>query len=210
MGTGSNKSSRPIAVLKLPEYRVPLLLTCARAIVRSMTGNAAFAAPDPPLSVVEAAIDALSAAETATRSRTAGTVAVRDGRRLALVVLLQQLRSYVQTRADANPDRGASIIESAGMSVKRPRELPARIFNVRPGRVSGSVTLLAPKAADRAGYEWTYSLDGGQTWHDLPFTLQAGTSVSGLQPGATALFRYRPFTRGGAGDWSQVASIIVQ
>jgi hypothetical protein len=44
----------------------------------------------------------------------------------------------------------------------------------------------------------------------LPFTTQASTTVSGLTPGSTVHFRYRPVTKDGAGDWSQPVSIMVQ
>jgi hypothetical protein len=40
----------------------------------------------------------------------------------------------------------------------------------------------APKAAERASYEWAYSLDGGVTWILLPGTNNATTTVTGLKP----------------------------
>jgi hypothetical protein len=210
MSTTTKTVSRPIALLKLPEYQVPLLITRARAIVRSMTGNPSFPSPDPSLVTVEAEIDELEKAEVATRMRTVGTVALRDEKRLALVQLLQRLCTYVQTAADANLDSAPSIIESAGMYVKKERILPPRVFAAEPGDVSGSVELVAPKAGHRAGYEWAHSTDGGTTWVSLPFTVQASTTVSGLTPGSTVHFRYRAVTKDGAGDWSQPVSIIVQ
>jgi hypothetical protein len=210
MSTTTKPVSRPLAVLKLPEYEVPLLVTVARAIVRAMTGNPRFPSPDPPLATVEAAIEALAAAETATRSRMQGTVAARDGKRLALVVLLQQLRDHVQARADANVDEAVSIIESAGMAVKKERVPPARVFTAKRGPVSGSVKLLAPQAGNRAGYEWAYSTDGKKSWVSVPFTVQASTTVSGLQPGSTVYFRYRAVTKDGTGDWSEPVGVIVE
>jgi hypothetical protein len=119
MSTPTKPISRPVAVLRLPEYQVPKLVTYARSIVRALTGNLQFPSPLPPLATVEAAIDALDAAETDTRTRLRGTVQVRDERRLALVMLLNHLCSHVQATADSDIDNGASIIESAGMAVKR-------------------------------------------------------------------------------------------
>jgi hypothetical protein len=54
------------------------------------------------------------------------------------------------------------------------------------------------------------SLDGGKTWVELPETLQARTSVTGLQPATTYSFRFRPVTRMGVGDWSQPLSLLVK
>jgi DNA-directed RNA polymerase specialized sigma24 family protein len=54
------------------------------------------------------------------------------------------------------------------------------------------------------------SLDGGKTWVAAPSTLQAKTNVYGFAPGATVLFRFRPVTKAGEGDWSQPVSLIVK
>jgi hypothetical protein len=209
MSTTTKPVSRPLAVLKLPEYRVPLLVTVARAIVRAMTQNPHFPSPDPPLATVEAAIEALAVAQTATLTRMVGTVATRDEKRRALVMLLEQLRSHVQAAADADLEHAVVIIENAGMEVKRPRTVRARVFTAKQGLVSGSVEILAPKAANRAGYEWAYSTDGKGAWVPVPFTVQASTTISGLSPGSTVHFRYRAATKDGAGDWSQPVSMIV-
>ena len=209
MSTSKKAPSRPEAVLKLPEYQVPLLLTMARAIVTSMTENAWFPDPQPPLATVRAAIDELADAETATLTKTTGTVAKRDEKRFALVSLLHRVQSYVQSKVDANPENGPSIIQGAGLEVKKKAGPPARVFTAKQGPTSGSVILLAPKAGHRAGYEWAYSLDGGTTWIALPFTVQARTTVTGLKPGSKVGFRYRAVTKDGAGDWSEPVAMIV-
>jgi len=123
--TASDKTPiHHLAVLNLPQYEVPRLLTMAGAIVKAMTKNPWFPTPDPPLAKVRNAIHELDLAQTATLSRTAGTVAVRDEKRAALVVLLNQLKDHVQTVADGHYEEMASIIESSGMSVKKRRVFP--------------------------------------------------------------------------------------
>jgi hypothetical protein len=209
MSSATKSPPRRFAVLKLPEYEVPRLIVYAEAIVGEMTGNAWFPDPTPPCATVEAAIHDLSNAETVTLTRTKGAVAARDAKRIALVMLLQRVLSYVQATADAHRENAASIIESAGVAVKKPRVLPARVFAAKPGPVSGSVKLVAPKAGHRAGYEWAYSIDGGETWISAPFTVQASTTISGLKPASTVHFKYRPVTKDGGGDWSQTVAIIV-
>jgi hypothetical protein len=193
-----------LAVLKLPEYRVPQLIIRARGIARAMTDNPFFPAPATSLATVEEAIDDLEAVETATLKQTA----LRDEKRRALVRLLQRLRDYVQSIADADPERAASIIESAGMFVKGPRPYPAPVFRAKHG-TSGTILLFAPSAGDRAGYDWEYSLDGGETWNPLQSTRKASTKVPGLTPGMKVFFRYRPVTGAGPGNWSHPIAIIV-
>ncbi len=209
MGHSTKPPRRIIAVLKLPQYEVPLLCTQARGIVLRMTGNAYFPTPRPSLATLTSAIDDLSEAQTATLSRASGTVELRNEKRVVLVTLLQRLLAYVQATADANVEQAVSIIESAGMSVKQPRTVHPRVFKAKPGRISGEVDLVAPSAGDDASYEWAYSLDGGITWLSVLPTTQASTTVTGLKPGATVHFRYRAVTNDGVRDWSQSVWIIV-
>jgi hypothetical protein len=72
------------------------------------------------------------------------------------------------------------------------------------------VNLVVAQAGNRASYEWEYSSDLGKTWVLLPPTLQAKTTVSGLQAGTIVQFRYRPVTKTGAADWSAPVSLMVQ
>jgi hypothetical protein len=209
MTTTSKSLHRTLVSLKLPT-KVPTFITYAQGIVMGMTGNPSFPSPTPPLSTVTQAIDDLQVAETAALSRVKGAVATRNEKRMALVQLLQPLKAYVQTAADMSPENAPSIIQSAGMAVKKMPVRTKRAFAAKPGTVSGTVTVLTNAAARRASYDWEYSTDGGKTWLTLPSTLQAKTTVSGLTPGATATFRFRALTKTGEGDWSQPTSLLVR
>ncbi len=209
MSTTPKSVHRSIASLKLPP-KVPALITQAQAIVKGMTNNPSFPTPVPALAAVAAAIDALQTAETAALARTKGGATTRNEKRATLVQDLQQLRGYVQGIADANVDNAASIIQSAGIAVKRTAVRPPRVLAAKPGAVSGQVELITNAADRRASYEWQYSTDGGKTWVSLPVTLQAKTAVPGMTPGATVTFRYRPVTKAGEGDWSQPTSLLVK
>jgi hypothetical protein len=103
-----------------------------------------------------------------------------------------------------------SIVQSAGILVRKTPVFPPRIFTAKPGDVSGSVQLITHAVDRRASYEWQCCTDGGKTWVLLPVTLQAKTVVLGMTPGATVSFRYRPVTKAGEGDWSQPTSLLVR
>jgi hypothetical protein len=208
MGETTKPARRAIAALNHPEYEVPLFIAQARRIAQSVKGNSWFSDPSPPLATIETAIEELASAETATLSRTKGTVDVRDAKRLALVQLLQQLMTYVQTVADANVENAASIIEGGGFSLQKPGGRRPRVFAATQ-ELSGTVILGAPKIPGATAYQWGRSTDGGETYVDLPTTSQGSTIVPGLRPGSTVYFRYRPVTRKGDGDWSQPVSIVV-
>jgi len=204
-----NPSHRPIAALNLP-LKVPALILYAQNIVKGMTANAAFPTPAPSLAALNGAIAALNTAETATLTRLKGAVAARNTARSALVTLLQQVRGYVQNTADADAENGASIIESAGIGIRKTPVRPSRVFNATPGPVSGSAKLVTAAAAHRASYEWETSTDGGKTWVPAPPTLQARTIVTGLPSGTSVQFRVRAVTKAGGGDWSPPVSLLVK
>jgi len=149
---------RSVATLKTTGP-VPTLIASATVIITRMTGNSAFPTPAPPLATVAAAIADLQIAEAAAAARTKGAVTVRNDKRAALVTLLLQLKSYVQSQADANLENGAALIESAGVAVRKTAVHKPRTFTAVPGPTSGSVKLVAASAARRASYEWQYSTD---------------------------------------------------
>jgi len=205
-----NKSiHRSLAILKLPKV-VAQIITFAQGVVTAMTNNPKFPSPSPALSVITAAIAALAAAEVAALTRVKGAVTTRNDKKAALVALLQQLRTYVQTVADDDPDNSANVIQSAGFVVKKTPVHKPRTFTLTQGAASGTAKVVCPTAGHRASYDWEYSTDGGKTWVELPSTLQAKTSITGLTQGATLLVRYRAVTKSGVADWSQPQSLFVK
>lgn len=209
MSSANNTNTRhSFVILKLPPS-VPALITHATGIVTRMTGNPSFPNPTPSLAVLTAAIENLKVAEAAALARTKGAVATRNDKRTALVLLLRQLRGHVQTVADASAENGAAVIASAGLAVRKTPAHRARAFVAKPGAVSGSAKLVATTAARRASYEWQYSTDGGKTWVIAPVTLQARTTIAGFAPGSTVVFKHRPVTRTGEGDWSHPISLVI-
>jgi len=200
---------RNVVSLSLPR-RVPALITYVQAVLVALTNNANFPTSVPALSVLSAALTALQSSESQALSRLKGAVVARNDKKAALVTLMQQLRGYIQTTADADPENSAAIIKSSGLPVKKVPVHKPRVFSVKPAAVSGSVEMVAASAARRASYLWGYSTDGGKTWIEVGPTLQAKTTVSGLPAGTTVQFRYRGVTKTGAADWSQPISLLVK
>jgi hypothetical protein len=210
MSTRTKTATRLLAILKFPKNKAPEAVIYARSILRSMTGNPSFPSPHPSLSTLEAATDALAEAEGAARSRALGTATIRDERRQELKGLLEQLCAHVQARADANHENAASIIESAGMYVKKGAAPVPGGFRAKHGKNSGDALVIAPSAGDRAAYEFAYSIDGMKTWVTLEVTQKATVTVHGLTPGSTVYFRYRARTsKKGWGDLSDPIGIRV-
>jgi hypothetical protein len=210
--TTNKKTTTPrtIATLDLP-LKVGALINLAQTIVIAVTNNPHIPNPTPPIAALTAAIAALVAAENAALTRVKGAVVQRNAARKSHVQLLELLRANVQSLADADPDNALTIIESAGIGVRKPTVRKPRVFAATQGTVSGSAKLVAPSAGARSSYEWEVSSDGGKTWVTAPPSVQAKTSVQGLASGTAVQFRYRAVTpKAGAGDWSAPVSLLVQ
>jgi hypothetical protein len=208
MSTHTKTGPRSLVVLHLAKP-VPAFITQATNIATRMTGNPYFPTPTPNLALITAAIGTLQTAEATAVSRIKGAAAARNQRRKELVALLEQLRTYVQTVADADEANAPAIIESAGFSLRKKATHTPRVFAAKPGPNSGVAVVVTASAGKPASYDWQYSIDGGKTWVLLTSTLQAKTTVAGLTPGVVAQFKYRVVTRLGATDWSQPVSLTI-
>ncbi len=122
---------------------------------------------------------------------------------------LKELRAYVEKVANATPDQALSIIQSAGMSVRKVPVQNKGELNVKPDRISGSVKVSAKVGVPgHEAHEWQYSLDQ-ETWTSAPSTLQAKMIMAGFTPGVIVYFRHRAITKAGLGNWRQTVSTMV-
>ena len=201
--------ARSIVVLKLSNKKKNVI-AYAQNVAAAMTNNAHFPTPTPSLATFQTDIAALSAAEAAVLSRTKGAVEARNAKLLVVVGDLVNLKNYVQTTvATATPADAESIIQSAGMSVRKTRLHDKPALEAKQGSVTGTVNLIAKAAGKSAAYSWQYSTDQ-KTWTSVPQTLRSKAGVSGLTAGTTYYFRVQPLTRTGTEDWSQTVSLIVK
>src|SRR5579863_10064063 len=114
------KTNHAVAVLKAPTRSVPALLGFSKGVLAAITAaKVTFPSPTPTLAQLSADIDALDAAESACKSKAKGLVAVRNEKVKTLMSDLHQIVAYVQQIANLSPDNAASIIESAGLAVRK-------------------------------------------------------------------------------------------
>jgi hypothetical protein len=198
---------RAIVVFKIPR-RNNDRINYARAVAAAMTADPHLPSPTPTLADFEAHINAAAAASAFVLIGPIGSAAQRDARFAAVQSDLEQLRAYVQRIADASPGQARAIIESAGMSVKRPGLHDKQALTLKAGLVSGSVVVVAKAAGDRATYEWQYSRVG-EPWIDVAPTRQATKVLDGLVPAAVYQFRVRAVTHAGRSDFGDSVSFMV-
>jgi hypothetical protein len=195
-------------VLALPTNSIAPLIVRSTTIVNAMDANkSTFPSPTPTIPQATTLITALTTAETAFKGHL-GTRADRDNAKTALVAGMQQLHSYVQGLATANPSQAEVIAEDAAMTLRK-----AAVRNKSPltvkQTVSAQVHVIAKAQKGSRANDWQYSVDGGKTWIDTPTTTKASTTITGLTPGVMVQYRQRAITTAGPGDWSQAISAIV-
>jgi hypothetical protein len=198
---------RALAVLNLSDH-VPDLSKGGHAIVLAMTNSSWLANPSPPLNKVTDALNLLDDLEVKTKGKGFGTAKARNAQKRVVIGLLQQLQAFTQVIADANPADAETIIQSAGMSVKKVTKRQKNTIAARQGDLSGLVILIAMVAARTAGYVWQWSTDQ-KDWTTLPQVFKSRSSVAGLTPGVTYYFRYRTSSPKGETDWSQIVALLV-
>jgi hypothetical protein len=80
-------------------------------------------------------------------------------------------------------------------------------FEVKQGVVSGQVHLVARAIGRKATYYWQYSTDG-VTWTNVPATLVAKTTLSGLDAATMYHFRFRTLSTAGEGGWQTLTFTV--
>src|SRR5580658_8686274 len=146
------------AVLKMPKS-AKKAIPFAQNIITSLTNNASLPNPTPALATISADVQAFETAEAAALSRTKGAVEVRNEKLATVHTDLLHLMSYVQQVADASPATAESLIQSAGLAIRKVTLHAKAPVAVEQGTPSGTAHVVAKAAARRASYEWQYSTD---------------------------------------------------
>jgi hypothetical protein len=186
---------------------IPEFVKETRVINGKMTNNANFPTPPVPYATSLSHINDLDTAEQVALKGAKGSAADRNTKLVIVKGDMRLYKGYVQSVADTNVANSKSIIESAGMFAvarggKTKPELAAKY-----GKLPATVDLFAKATKGAGAYMWQMSLDQ-KSWSDLPATVIASTTVTGLTPATVYYFRFRTLTRAGLSDWSTVVSII--
>ncbi len=197
-----------LVVLGLPKT-VPALIIRMTAILDAMLANKV-TFPSPPLAIalVTAHVAALSAAESATKTRALGTKQARDAARKLVIEDAYQLHGYVQQLANASPTEAASIAAQAAMKLRGSGAHPKADLTVNQ-TLSGTLHVVAKSAKGARAHEWMYSSDGGKSWVAVSPTTKPSTIITGFQPGTLVQVKHRIIVKGGPGDWSPTVQVAV-
>ena len=208
----AKSGKRSVAVLHLRKLgRIGDFIIKVKAITLDIANSPGFfPSPNPPLATVNIDIGKLEDAETLARTRVVGSAGARNVQYDVVLTEIRSLKIYVQTQADNAPDEktAVAIIEASGFNLRVNGVHMKPPLAVKQAEATGEVILTAKSAGKRASYDWQVSTDG-TTWVDLPSTLKAKTTVSGLTADVRTYFRFRAILSTGTGNWSALVSIVV-
>lgn len=191
------------------------LLVVANTIMGAMTNNSNFTDPTPDLTSLQSVIDGFSTSLVVARKRgSPEDTAVKNEARIPLVESLQQLAYYVNGTA-----RGQlSMVLSSGFPTNAPavmHQVPLMVEGVKlkDGRQSGQARLDFDSQPKVLLYEYTYRkvTVPEEEWSDrLTTTSSRINIIAPLEVGANYEVRVRAVNSKGAGDWSQIARLMVR
>jgi hypothetical protein len=188
-------------------WNIPIadLIQKSRHFVISMTGNSYFPSPSPDLGSITTQIDALENAYGVSLTRVMGSVPTMHTEARLLRFMLHTLGAYVQNIANADAASTSEIIASAGMTEKKPIQRKPKEFNVKNGRIKGSVELNM-KAVVHGAYIYQMSTDPANDsgWSTICISTRVKFIQTGLKSGGIYYFRSSVVSKGVQGNWSNV------
>ena len=201
--------------LNLRSLSVTDKIAKGRHIVASMTNNATFQTPNPPLTEVTAAIDELDKAQAAVqaaKSEVATRVLTQDGAETRVNQMLTQLSGYVESVAGTDD----SLITSIGMETRSSRTAPQaptvpQGLSATAGEHEGEIKLSWKAISNARSYAIESSQDPATatSWTHLGVATSAGKAISGLTSGKRYWFRVAAIGAGGQSGWSEHATKVV-
>ncbi|MBI3501113.1 MAG: hypothetical protein HY063_04900 [Bacteroidetes bacterium] len=200
--------------LELARKSVLELISFGYHVVSEMTGNAFFASPHPALSTIASVTSQLQTAYGNAQGAGPHETAVMNQKREICEAYLTELGHYVEDVANdpSNVLTGAeTIILSAGMGKKQFSPRQKQEFGVQAGELPGTADLTAAHVK-RGSHEWGYTQDlsNPNGWIDGGTTVQAHTTISGLETGKRYFFRHRSILPEGPSAWEGPAELVVQ
>jgi predicted phage tail protein len=206
-----------MALIKLNFGRlsVPEKVALTRRVVTRMTGNAHFISPQPSLSAITAAADALEQAESEAqiaRQEAKAKTTTRNNKEDDLNRLMTQAAGYVTAISGGDEE----TIQSAGMDVRAapgtstaPSQPPA--LGATAGDHDGTMDLSWDPVVDANSYVIEISPDPvtATSWRHQGISTKSTFTVMGLTSGARVWFRVAAVNASGQSPWSDPATKIV-
>jgi hypothetical protein len=208
--TAKAKAKKKLVALSTSKLTTTQIIANAQHYVGQMTGNAHFPTPNPALALITTQADATQKAYDTSLTRIRGSAGIMHTELKKLTIDLKLLAAYVENVANADPDNAESIINQAGMMVKKPSVRKPKTFSADPGKAPGSV-LLNTKA-EKGGvylYEMTTDPNTASSWTVISTDNKVKFTKTGLSSGIRYYFRVAVVVKSVQGSWSPVLNVII-
>jgi hypothetical protein len=209
---------RTKGILSVSIKNIPELLTQAWLVYNSMSAKpTVYPAPNPALTVLLTAIQALEDAQKATiATKSVALTKARDAKAEALTLQLETELAYVQGLADASPSEAESLITGAGFALPKVPVHTKPLLVLKLGAAPGTIVayvnvtkLVGRGVRKKVTINWQVSVDGGKTWANAPSTPLAEAELLGLPLMTTVYVRVSATVAKVAGAWSEPVNILV-
>ena len=201
--------------LNFSRLSIPEKIARARQIVASMTGNAHFSAPQPPLSAITAAADDLevAAADAQTARQAAKTkTTIQNSKEDVLDRIVSQEAGYVYAVSGGDE----AIVQSAGMDVRAAPgtvaiPAPPQALSATAGDHDGQMDLSWDPQIGAATYVLETSPDPptATSWNHAGVSTRSTFTLTGLLSGSRIWMRVAAVNPAGQSGWSDPATKIV-
>lgn len=183
-------------------------------MVSSLTGNASFITPHPPLAQVTAGADDLEAAymdAQAARQTAQTKTSILHDKEEALEALVRQLTAYIESVSgdDESMILSAGLdVRSAGSSTIQPT--PPTSLTATDGDQAGEIDLSWDKVKGAKSYVIERSSDPPTptSWTHTTVVLKSSATAMGLVSGTRYWFRVAAVLSAGQSGWSDPATKI--
>jgi Fibronectin type III domain len=204
----------PRIKLNLSKLSILEKLDLAKQISKSLTGNASFPAPTPPIATLDTAASNLQTAHdgvVAARQEAKNKTAIQNQMEDELDDLLTRMGGYVSSVSGDDE----ALITSAGMSVQQPKAsagpptLP-QSFAAMTGDSDGEIDLSCNAVNGAQSYIFEMSLQAppNAAWTHIQTTTKSSLTVTGLTSGTRYWFRVAAINANGQSGWSDISTRI--
>lgn len=190
----------------------PQLLTDAQTIVTSMTGNAKYPDPKPPLAGITTAMNEYATAVANAANGGTELTAIKNARRATLSALLRELASYVHVTCRGD----LAVLLSSGYPIQKPSRTPVGVLPAPTtpvlslGARTGELTASTSPVPNGYIYNWRAALASApEVYVQTTQTTAASDILDGLTPGQIYLVDVNVVGSAGPSDWSDAAQLMV-
>ena len=199
----------PKVKLNISRLSISDKIAKCRQIITSMTGNANFPTPNPPLPTVTTALNELEGATNdaqRARQEAKAKTGIQNDKDDTVDGLMSQLAGYVESVAGGDE----AIIRSAGMDTKAPPSQPSDIpsapagLGATTGDRDGEIDLAWEAVSGAKSYVIEQSVDpnAANGWSHAGVSARSSQTIARLTSGTRYWFRVAAINAIGQSGWS--------